>query len=205
MREKEVNGETVTLALKMVYPVTTPIGEMLEERFAAPLKQAGIALTIEASDNVLPMYYGQTERDYDMAWLATNFDVLFDPSPLFMPESGTNTTGILDEELYALAEDMKKTEPGDLLTYVKKWVAFLERFAETEPMIPVYSNVYYDFYPDVLQEYIITTNITWSEAIVPAYLSDPPEEPEEEVEEGLEEGMEDISEGISIEITETIP
>ena len=200
VREKEVDGETVTLALKMVYPATTPIGEILEERFAAPLKQAGIALTIEASDNVLPMYYGQTERDYDMAWLATNFDVLFDPSPLFLPESATNTTGIRDEELYTLAEDMKKTEPGDLLSYVKKWIAFLERFAETEPMIPVYSNVYYDFYPDVLQEYIINSNITWSEAIVPAYLSDPPEEPEEEAEEGLEEGTEEVSTEISVEI-----
>lgn len=182
VREKTVDGETVTLALKMVYPAVTEIGEILEERFAVPLKQAGIALTIEAYDDVLPMYYGQEERDYDMAWLATNFDVLFDPSPLFLPESGTNTTGIRDEELYTLAEDMKKTEPGDLLGYCKKWVAFLERFAETEPMIPVYSNVYYDFYPDVLQEYMISSNITWSEAIVPAYLSDPPEEPEEEEE-----------------------
>ena len=44
----------------------------------------------------------------------------------------------------------------------------------------VYSNVYYDFYPDVLQDYNISTNITWSEAIVPAYLSDPKEEAEEE-------------------------
>ena len=179
IREKDVNGETVTLALKMVYPAVTEIRGILEERFAVPLKQAGIALTIEAYDDVLPMYYGQEERDYDMAWLATNFDVLFDPSPLFMPGSGTNTTGIRDEGLYTLAEDMKKTEPGDLLGYCKKWVAFLERFAEAEPMIPVYSNVYYDFYPDVLQEYMISSNITWSEAIVPAYLSDPPEEPEE--------------------------
>ena len=95
---------------------------------------------------------------------------------------------------------MKKTEPGDLLSYVKKWIAFLERFAETEPMIPVYSNVYYDFYPDVLQEYIINSNITWSAAIVPAYLSDPPEEPEEEAEEGLEEGTEEVSTEITVEV-----
>ena len=37
-------------------------------------------------------------------------------------------------------------------------------------------------YPDVLQDYNISTNITWSEAIVPAYLSDPKEEAEEEAE-----------------------
>jgi ABC-type transport system substrate-binding protein len=187
IREKEVNGETVTLALKMAYPVTTPIAEILEARFATPLKEAGIALTIEAADNVLAMYYGQAERDYDLVWLASDFDVLFDPSPLFAPGSATNTTGIQDEELYNRTLDMRKTEPGDLLSYCRKWVSFLERFAEVEPMIPVYSNVYYDFYPDVLQDYAINSYITWSEAIVPAYLSDPPEAAEEEeTDEGTE-------------------
>ena len=194
VREKEIDGTAVKLELKMVYPETTPIGEILEARLAEPLKQIGIVLTIEAADNVLPMYYGQEERDYDMAWLASNFDVMFDPSPIIAPDSPTNTTGIQDEALYELAVDMRTTEPGDLLTYCQKWVAFLERFAEVEPMIPVYSNVYYDFYPDVLQDYLITENITWSEAIVPAYLSDPPEPEEEETEEGVEEGAEEVLE-----------
>ena len=174
---REKDGKA--LELKMVYPESTPIREILEARFAEPLKQAGIALTLEASDSVLPMYYGQQDRDYDMAWLASNFDVMFDPSPWFAPGAGTNTTGIQDQELYDLAAAMKKTEPGDLLTYCKKWVEFLKKFAEVEPMIPVYSNVYYDFYPDVLQNYLIMANISWSEAVVPSYLSDPPEEVEE--------------------------
>ena len=179
----------MTLELKMLYPINTPIAEILEARFAEPLRQAGIALTIEENENVLPMYYGQQERDYDMIWLASNFDVMFDPSPLFAPDSATNTTGINDQELYDLAADMKKTEPGDLLTYCQKWVLFLKRFSEVEPMIPVYSNVYFDFYPDVLQNYLINENISWSEAIVPSYLSDPPEEtPEEAPEEANEEG-----------------
>lgn len=185
IREKEIDGTVVTLELKMLYPINTPIGDILETRFAEPLRQAGIALTLEENENVLPMYYGQQERDYDMIWLASNFDVMFDPSPLFAPDSATNTTGINDQELYDLAADMKKTEPGDLLTYCQKWVLFLKRFSEVEPMIPVYSNVYFDFYPDVLQNYIINENTTWSEAIVPSYLSDPPEEtPEEENAEG---------------------
>lgn len=179
IREKEINGQTVALELKMIYPSATPIGEFLQTRFAEPLKAAGIALTIVEEEDVLSRYYGQIERDYDMAFLASNFDVMFDPSPLFAPGGANNTTGINDQELYDLAADMKKTEPGDLLSYCQKWTAFVKRFAEVEPMIPVYSNVYYDFYPDVLQEYNISTNITWSEAIVPAYLSDPAEETEE--------------------------
>ena len=180
IREKEVNGETVSLSLKMVYPATTPIGEILEARFAEPLKQAGIALAVEPSDNVLALDYGQADGDSDMLWLASDFDVLYDPSPLFAPDGARNTTGIRDEKLYNRAVDMRRTEPGDLLSYCKKWVSFLERFAVVEPMIPVYSNVHYDFYPDVLQDYAINSYITWSEAIVPAYLSDPPEAAEDE-------------------------
>ena len=176
IREKEIDGNVVTLELKMLYPVNTPVRETLEKRFVEPLKQAGIALTLEESDSVLPMYYGQQERDYDMIWLATNFDVMFDPSPWFEPEGPANRTGIRDQELYELAADMKKTDPGDLLTYCQKWVKFLQVFAEDVPMIPVYSNVYFDYYPDVLQNYEIASNITWSQAIVPSYLSDPPEE-----------------------------
>ena len=171
VREKD----GVTLDLTMVYPASTPIRDILEARFAEPLKQAGIRLTLTESDRVLPMYYGQEERTYDMAWLATNFEVLFDPSPLFEPDGAANTTGIADEELYELAADMKRTQPGDLLEYCRKWIRFLTRFAEVEPMIPVYSNVYFDFYPDVLQQYDIMENITWSEAVVASYLSDPPQ------------------------------
>lgn len=182
IREKD----GVVLALKMVYPAATPIGQYLQARFAEPLKQAGIDLTIEEVSDVLSMYYGQRERDYDMAFLASNFDVMYDPSPMFEPGAVSNTTGISDQQLYDLAADMKKTEQGDLLTYCTKWLAFQKRFAEVEPMIPVYSNVYYDFYPDVLQGYDIATNVTWSEAIVGAYMSDPPEEPEEAEDEFAE-------------------
>lgn len=176
IREKEIDGTKVTLELKMLYPVNTPVRETLEARFVEPLKQAGIALTLEESADVLAMFYGQQERDYDMLWLATNFDVMFDPSPWFEPDGPANRTGIRDQELYELAADMKKTDPGDLLTYCQKWVKFLQVFAEDVPMIPVYSNVYFDYYPDVLQNYEIASNITWSQAIVPSYLSDPPEE-----------------------------
>jgi ABC-type transport system substrate-binding protein len=187
IREKEIDGQTVTLELKLLHASSAPIGEYFQARFAEPLKQAGIALTIETNDNILPMYYGLAEREYDMAFLASNFDVLYDPAPMLEPASAMNTTGIQDAELYNLALSMKQTEPGEVLEYCQKWVAFLEKFTAAEPMIPVYSNVYYDFYPDVLQNYEIESNITWSEAIVPSFLSDPPEEPEEGEEEFVDE------------------
>ena len=183
VRCKEIDGELIPLELKLVYPESTNIRSTLENRFAAPLKEAGILLTLEGKPDVLPMYYGQTEADYDMLFLATNFEMNYDPSALFMEGYGVNVSGVKDEELVRLAQDMRQTESGDLLTYCTKWVRFLERFAELEPMIPIYSNVYYDFHTPLLQNYKILQNMTWSGAIIDSYFSDVAESepvPEEE-------------------------
>ena len=176
VRCKSINGELVSLELKLIYPETTAIGEALDIWFVTPLKEAGIALTAETSDSVLPIYYGQTDTDYDLLYLATNFEVAFDPSPMFMEGGAVNVHGVKDEKLVKLAEEMRQTEPGDLLTYCRKWVSFLAQFAETEPMIPVYSNVYYDFHPEVLQNYKITQFVSWADAVAGSYFSDVAEE-----------------------------
>ena len=55
------------------------------------------------------------------------------------------------------------------------------------PAIPIYSNVYFDFYPRVLHGYDIASNITWSQAIIGAYMSDVSDEEAAEME--AEAGM----------------
>jgi len=79
--------------------------------------------------------------------------------------------------------DMRRTDPMDVFDYVAKWVSFQERYNEVLPTIPIYSNIYYDFYSDELQNYFITGQVTWSQAILLAYFGDPnaiPEPAEEE-------------------------
>ena len=83
-----------------------------------------------------------------------------------------------DEELYKLAEDMRTTEPGNVLEYVQKWLLFQERFNKVLPMLPFYSNIYFDFYTEDLHDYLIAENMTWSQAIVEAALYEAPEVPE---------------------------
>ena len=106
-----------------------------------------------------------------MIYLATNFDLVFDPTVHFAEEQGGwSYTNIWDEQLYSEALAMRETEPGDVLTYLQHWVAFQERFNTVLPMLPVYSNLYFDFFTDSLQEYEITETITWSQAIIGAFL-----------------------------------
>jgi hypothetical protein len=122
-----------------------------------------------------------------MLFLATNFDVLYDPSEYFIEtEEGTHvwkSFQFADEELWEKAVDMRRTEPGDLLSYCTKWLDFQKAFAEKLPALPVYSNVYVDFYPLVLHGYEISSNISWPQAIMVSYLADYVEETEEDMPE----------------------
>ena len=177
IREKEINGEKSTLELKMIYPAGNTIGETLERALIPNLEEVGIRLTLEPVEmgELLGVLYKQGgERDADMIWVASNFNIAFDPSVQFTlgkdGEPDWAYTNCKDEELYRLALSMRRTEPGDVLGYLKKWIAFQERFNDTLPMIPVYSNSYFDFYTGSLEDYDITLRPTWGEAIVPAHL-----------------------------------
>ena len=176
LREKD----GVVLDLKLIYPEGNQIVEYLEKDFQVYLEQVGIRLTMEAlpMGELLSHWYQQTERDEDMIFLASNFDLLFDPSVYFSEDGEWAFTSFTDEKLYEEALGMRMTEPGDVLTYIQHWVAFQERFNQTLPMIPLYSNIYFDFYTGYLRNYQINENVTWGQAVVSAYLSE--EEPEEE-------------------------
>jgi len=69
---------------------------------------------------------------------------------------------------------------------VSKWMAFQKRYNTILPTIPIYSNVYFDFFTQYLQNYEITAQVTWSQAILLAYFGVPETPAEEELEEGEE-------------------
>ena len=178
IRQKEIDGELVTLDLTLLYPEGNAIGGLLEAYFVPNLQQAGIRLTLQPMEytELLQHYYRQTERTADMIFIATNFDLLFDPAASFDPDDAqtgrTNRTAIEDEELYNLALEMNRTEPEDTIGYVQKWLEFQQRFQEVVPSIGVYSNIYFDFYTAHLTDYDITANVSWAQAIVGAYMND---------------------------------
>lgn len=193
VRCAQVNGELVPLELKLVYPEGNKIAASLQTTFVDNLAQVGIKVTMEPVPmaELLKQYYRQADRDCDMMYLATNFDVVFDPTLNYVPADGdfvgSNYQAIDSEKLYEMAKDMSMTEPGDVLSYCLKWVAFQEEWMTELPAIPVYSNAYFDFYTNTLQNYLISSSATWSQAIVSAYLSDPAEVEEETDELGEDE------------------
>ncbi len=192
-RCKMINDQLVGLDLTMIFPAGNRMVDIFSEHFVPYLQEAGIALTmIPVEMNELrAMLDRDVERDVDMIYLATNFDEVFNPQPTFDPADAeigrTNYTGIADEELYNLVKDMNATEPGDTYTYFTKWLAFQDKYIELLPELPIYGNAYFDFFTACLQDYYPSENVTWSEAIVYSYMSDPMmvEEEAEEDEDGL--------------------
>ena len=143
------------------------------------LRECGITLELVPTpmQDLLHSYYRETERTTDMIYLATNFHVIVDPSITYSTDKTKNhqiwnNTYSDDEDLYYRAKNMRETDPNDIYGYVAKWVSFQERYNEVLPTIPVYSNIYFDFYDSRLQNYHVTSQVTWSQAILLAYFGE---------------------------------
>jgi len=176
-RENE-EGALEELALNYAYPVDNELGLMVKEMLEANLTAIGVRLEMTELPfpELLLHYYRQVEREYNLMSLATNFSVVFDPYYTYSVEDifqGVfNTTGIRDEKLMALAQEMRKTEPGDDATYYDKWLAFQKYWVSVLPMAPLYSNVYGDATRPDLQNYATNAHFSWASAIVYSYLGE---------------------------------
>ena len=124
--------------------------------------------------DLLSGYYREIDRPFEMAYLATNFTSVFDPSYVFgMDESLQgllNTSGLQDEKLAASALALRQTAPGDLLDYCERWFAFQDAFHNALPMLPLYSNIYFDFSTDELIGYYPNNAPNWPGALLYASL-----------------------------------
>ena len=191
--KKANDGSLIALDLKLMYPEGNHMAEIMMDagkdelavegkdwtkNFVDNLARVGIKLTFVPTPmtDLLRSYYRETERTTDMIYLATHFHVIVDPSITYSTDPTVNhqvwnNTYSDDEDLFYRAVNMRKTEPGDIFEYVSKWVSFQERYNEVLPTIPIYSNIYWDFYNQYLQNYYITGQVTWSQAILPAYFA----------------------------------
>lgn len=179
IRYRRENGELVPLVIKWAKTEGSRAADTVQALLEGPFYEIGIGLEVTEMPfiEVLDYYYRDVERTYDMFFLSTNFNNVFDPYFDFntadMFQGKVNTTGLKDEELMELAYDMSITPSTETRLYIEKWFRFQERFVEMMPMIPLYSNVLFDFYAMDLQDYTITQHPSWPRAIVYAYIGEP--------------------------------
>ena len=180
LRYKLVDGELMPLSLRFAKSRENPSADMVVAMYAETLPLIGAKLRVEEVDfnDLLADYYRDDgSRRYDMNFMATNFVSTFDPYLVFSGrddmQGAVNTSGIMDEELVNRAFEMRSTEPGDLLTFVQRWVSMQERYNEILPTMPIYSNVYFDFHTDWLQNYYPNAEYSWPVALLYAFYGEP--------------------------------
>ncbi len=177
VRSKTIGGETVELRLTMGLPESDEARDGLEMYLVPHLAEAGIAVTLVSLSmlDAEKAYRGESKMP-DMLYLGEDYTIAFEAGILAPQEAAEgkpeDSLTAAKAELYGMAREMMRTEPADIAGFMRKWVALQERLSETLPLLPVYSNVYFDFYSRELHDYRITEAVSWGEAIVESYVSD---------------------------------
>lgn len=177
-RHRKTDSGYEPLALRLALTADNEAAQDVGTVMKAVCAELGIQLDIAELPfpQLLKHYYRQEERTYNMFFLASNFNYIFDPYYDFNTADAyqgmLNTSGLRDEELMNLAFDLRQTPVAQMREYVEKWLLFQERFVQEMPLIPLYSNVYFDFYVDTLQNYDMTRHASWAYAVPYAYFGE---------------------------------
>lgn len=178
VRYREGANGLEPLEIKWAKMQDSAVANIIEQELTEGMRAIGARLVVTEMplNQLLSHYYRNEDRTYDMFYLASNFMYVFDPYYDFNTSDAyqglANKTGLKDEELMQLALELRETQPTDLPAYMQKWLAFQQRFAELLPLIPLYSNVYYDFYSQRLQGYEIASQTGWGYAIPYAWIQE---------------------------------
>lgn len=175
------DGETLEpLTIKWAKMKDNETADALRQIVEARFAELGIGLEITELilSDMLPHYYRQVDREYDMFNLGSNFTYVFDPYYDYNTADDfstlVNTSGLKDTALMNLAWQMRRTDARDAEAYVQRWFQFQQRWVDMMPMVPLYSNVYYDFALSDIQGYEIESFIGWAIAMPYVYISDVP-------------------------------
>ncbi len=150
------------------------IGEMLQKN----CEELGIELVIREASMMTEtlQYYRAEEREYDLMFIATNFDMVYDPADEFSTDEDAqgyrNKSGLKDEKLYQLALAMRDVTAGNRVEYVKRWVEFQQYFTEVLPCVPIYSNRYTAYWNNSIKDFHPEKFDSWGQAILTTVYAD---------------------------------
>lgn len=176
--KKTKDGELMPLAIRFAQLKDNDAAKWVVENYAPVLEAIGFSFEVTevAFNELLTHYYRQTDRTYNLMYLATNFAIVFDPYYTFntadVYQGELNTSGIVDEKLMKLAEELRQTDPGDEETFTARWLELMQRFSDVLPTLPIYSNIYYDFFDTTLMNYAPNAHWSWPSAILYAYFAE---------------------------------
>lgn len=186
--KKTEDGKLMPLIIEWAASEQNPVSELLVVKLQQnpDLEKVGMKInqTVMTFSELLNYLYRDVTEDpkygeptYHMFNLATGFTPMYDLSNQYTidPElyaQGTNQNYIKDEKLAKLAQEMVKIDPKDRELFKKKFVEFIVRWNELLPDLPLYSNIYHDFFNAKLKNYKNNDLIQLVDAILYAYVEE---------------------------------
>lgn len=162
IRYKEVDGELMPLEIEWCSSENNSVSDMLVTKLVKnpDLEKAGMKINQHIVNfSELSESYNFDKGGYHMFNLGLGFSVPYDVKEDYAIDGAYNFARINDEKLSAYAVEMNQVPEGDDEQYLGKWFAFIQRWNELLPELPLYSNNIHDFFSDKLKGYEKTTAI----------------------------------------------
>lgn len=189
IRYKEMeDGELMPLSIEWASTEQNPVSDLLVVKLQEnpDVQEVGMEIkqTVMSFDELLLYMYRDGSQDakygvptYGMYNLATNYTPRYDLSTTYttdpeMIKAGYNDNYIVDEELEAAAKAMVNLDPEDTDAYKENFVKFISRWNELLPDLPLYSNIYHDFFDEKLKDYDTNDLVRISDSLLYAYVEE---------------------------------
>lgn len=175
------NKNLLPLEIKFARVENNRMCDLVVEQLIPNLEAIGFKVEVVdlSFEDMLAQYYREVPRECNMFALATNFTHVFDPIYTWDGEAQyqgyLNTTGIDSTRLARQAARLRSTTPGDTERYLQRWQQLMTIFNDELPAIPLYSNMYFDFYANRVQNYAANAHWSWSAAILYTWVAEPEE------------------------------
>jgi peptide/nickel transport system substrate-binding protein len=154
IRYKMVDGQLMPLIIEWANTANNPVSDLIATMLVPEVRKIGMQIngtTVDFAVLLDHLYKDGIDKPvYGMFNLGTGFATTqaywyyYSTDPEYF---GTyNTNFIADKELEDISLDMKRTDPQDLDGWVEKWIRFQKRWNYLLPDIPLYSDVYHDFF-----------------------------------------------------------
>lgn len=179
--KKLKNGKLIPLKFKIAVPAY--LRGLLEKHWVRHLEMVGVSAELIVED-IAPLAddYKRDSTIYDMVVVGEDFSDQFEFEGGFarlesLPGSEPLTSL---EQLFARINESRRevyhTERSNVEGLVKKWLGWQKEIAETLPVLPIYSNVYFDISIPELEEYQVEDYWGWGNASIAAWFTyDDPE------------------------------
>lgn len=172
------NNVLLPLEIKLARVENNRMCDLVVEQLVPNLEAVGFKVEIMdlSFEDMMAQYYREVPRECNMFALATNFTHVFDPIYVWDGDEAyqgyLNTTGIASTNLTRQASRLRGTTPGDEETYLQRWQQLMTTFNDELPAIPLYSNMYFDFCGNQVQNYAANAHWSWSAAILYTWIEE---------------------------------